>query len=204
MKAAPALFVALTLLGCAAPPKPQPPLPQYSERVILLPNRDGRKSAVIVKRPTGEQELSTPYQALDLTGPREQPAQLSAGEVQQRYGGVLGSQPARPVSFTLYFNSATTDLTPQSKTLLNDVRQKIKGFPAAQVSVIGHTDRVGGPEANDALSLKRAAAVRDMLVQIGIPRDAIEAVGRGERELLVPTPDGKPEERNRRVEIKLR
>ena len=204
MKAAATFFVALSLLGCAQPPKPPPALPQYSERVILLPNRDGRKSAVIVKRPTGEQELSTPYQALDLTGTREQPAQLSAGDVEQRYRGVLGAQPARPVSFTLYFNSATTDLTPQSRTLLNDVRQKIKGFPAAQVSVIGHTDRVGGPEANDALSLKRASVVRDMLIQIGIPRDAIDAVGRGERELLVPTPDGKPEERNRRVEIKLR
>lgn len=201
MKAAPALFVAISLLGCA---QPKPPAPQYSERVILLPNRDGRKSAVIVKRATGEQELSTPYQALELAGTKEQPAQLSAGDVERRYAGVLGSQPARPISFILYFNSATTDLTPQSKTLLNDVRHKIKGFPAAQVSVIGHTDRVGGPDANDALSLKRASAVRDMLVQIGIPREAIDAVGRGERELLVPTPDGKPEERNRRVEVKLR
>jgi len=204
VKAAAALFLSITLLGCAAPPPPPPPLPQYSERVILLPNRDGRQSAVIVKRPTGEQQLSTPYQALDLAGTKEQPAQLNAGDVERRYGGILQAQPARPVSFTLYFNSATTDLTPQSKALLNEVRQKIKGFPAAQVSVIGHTDRVGAPDSNDALSLKRAGAVRDMLVQIGIPREAIDAVGRGERELLVPTPDGKPEERNRRVEVKLR
>ena len=200
-----AAFLAAVLAACAQPPKPQPrPQPQYSERVILLPNRDGRPSAVIVKRATGEQELGTPYQALELASGKEQPAQSSAGEVEKRYGGVLAVQPARPFSYTLYFTTGTTELTPRSKSALNDVRQKIKGFPAAQVTVIGHTDRVGGSEANDALSLKRAAAVRDMLVQIGIPRDAIDVVGRGERELLVQTPDGKAEERNRRVEIKLR
>ena len=204
VKTAAALLVVVSVLGCAQPPKPQPKLPQYTERIILLPNRDGRQSAVIVKRPTGEQELSTPYQALELAGGKEQPAQLREGAVEQRYSGVRGSQPARPFSYTLYFISATTDLTPQSKAALNDVRQKIKGFPAAQVSVIGHTDRVGTPESNDALSLKRATAVRDMLIQIGIARDAIEAVGRGEREPLIQTPDGKAEERNRRVEIKLR
>ena len=196
-----AALVAIAIVGCAQPPAPKP---TYSERIILLPNRDGRQSAVIVKRATGEQELSTPYQALGLAQGKEQPGQLSQSEVEQRYGGVLGAQPARPFSYTLYFNSATTDLTPQSRTSLNEVRQKIKGFPAAQVTVIGHTDRVGTTESNDALSLKRAGAVREMLIQIGIPRDAIEVVGRGERELLVQTPDGRPEERNRRVEIKLR
>jgi outer membrane protein OmpA-like peptidoglycan-associated protein len=41
-------------------------------------------------------------------------------------------------------------------------------------------------------------------VRIGIPRDAIEVVGRGEREPVVQTADGVAEERNRRVEIKLR
>lgn len=202
MRASAAVLVALSILGCAQPPAP--PKPTYSERIILLPNRDGRQSAVIVKRATGEQELSTPYQALELAAGKQQPGQLDKGEVEQRYGGVLSAQPARPFSYTLYFNSATTDLTPQSRTSLNEVRQKIKGFPAAQVTVIGHTDRVGSPESNDALSFKRAGAVREMLIQIGIPRDAIEVVGRGERELLVQTPDGRAEERNRRVEIKLR
>jgi outer membrane protein OmpA-like peptidoglycan-associated protein len=201
MKAAVAALIALSILGCAQPPAPKP---RYSERVILLPNRDGRQSAVIVKRATGEQELSTPYQALELAQGKEQPGQLNKTDVEQRYGGVLNAQPARPFSYTLYFNSATTDLTPQSRASLNEVRQKIKGFPAAQVTVIGHTDRVGTPESNDALSLKRAGAVREMLIQIGIARDAIEVVGRGEREPLVATPDGRPEERNRRVEIKLR
>lgn len=202
--AAAALALMLVVAGCAQPPKPPPPKPQYTERITLLPNRDGRKSAVIVKRASGEQELAAPYQSLELAGNRQQREQVSEAEVTRRYGEVLKSQPARPLTFTLYFLTGGTALTPQSKVLLGEVREKIRGFPAAQVSVIGHTDRVGTPDANDALSLKRAGAVRDMLVEIGIPRAAIDVVGRGEREPIVQTPDGKAEERNRRVEVKLR
>jgi outer membrane protein OmpA-like peptidoglycan-associated protein len=194
---------ALTIFGCAEPPKPKPK-PVYSERIVLLPNKDGRDSAVIVKRATGDQRISTPYEAVELVGSKENRSELAQEEVEKRYGGVLEAQPARPFTYTLYFTTGTTELTAASRQSLNDVRSKIKGFPAAQVTVIGHTDRVGGSEANDALSLKRAAAIRDLLVRIGIPRDAIEVVGRGEREPVVQTADGVAEERNRRVEIKLR
>ena len=198
-------LLALALAGCAKPPpRPPPKPPQYSERIILLPSRDGRPSAVVVKRATGEQELSAPYQGLDLAGGNERPAAYSESEVSRRYGTLLGAQPARPVSFTLYFTTGTTELTPQSQAALAQVRERIKGFPAAQVTVVGHTDRVGTTDANDALSLKRAGAMRDILIGAGIPREAIEIVGRGEREPLVQTTDGKSEERNRRVEIKLR
>lgn len=194
------LLVVLAMAGCAQQPKP----PQYSERVILLPNRDGRSSAVVVKRATAEHELNAPYQGVELAGNKEQRALMSGQEVQQRYGGLLAVQPARPFTFLLFFNVRTTELTPQSKAALNDIKQKIASFPAAQVTVIGHADRVGSVEANDALSLKRAAAMRETLVQIGIPRQTIEIVGRGEREPTVQTSDGVAEERNRRVEVKLR
>jgi outer membrane protein OmpA-like peptidoglycan-associated protein len=206
MRAAAVALVAVAVAGCAKPPPPppKPKPPQYSERIILLPSRDGRPSAVGVKRATGDQELSTPYQGIELAGGKEQPAAYSEAEVKRRYGTLLDVQPARPVSFTLYFTTGTTELTPQSKAALAQVRERIKSFPAAQVTVVGHTDRVGTPESNDALSLKRAGAIREVLVGIGIARDAIEIVGRGERELLVQTADGKAEERNRRVEIKLR
>jgi outer membrane protein OmpA-like peptidoglycan-associated protein len=192
----------VALFGCAEPPKPKAPV--YHERIILLPNKDGRSSAVIVKRADGEQRIDTPYEAVDLVGGKEQRTELAQEEVEQRYGGILEAQPARPFTYTLYFTTGTAELTAHSRQELNDVRQRITSFPAAQVTVIGHTDRVGGVEANDALSLKRASAIRELLVKIGIPRDAIEVVGRGEREPVVQTADGVAEERNRRVEIKLR
>jgi outer membrane protein OmpA-like peptidoglycan-associated protein len=201
MRAAAALLVALIFGGCAQPPKSKD---TYSERVTLLPNRDGRPSAVIVKRSGVEERLEKPYESLALVEGRQQRAELAQNEVEKRYGEVLQAQPARPFTYTLFFNTGTTELTRQSRASLAEVRQKIGRFPAAQVSVTGHADRVGSFEHNDALSLKRAAVVRDLLIEIGIPRAAIEVVARGEREPLVATPDGVAEELNRRVEIKLR
>jgi outer membrane protein OmpA-like peptidoglycan-associated protein len=52
--------------------------------------------------------------------------------------------------------------------------------------------------------MRRALAVRELLMQLGVAPAAIEVSGRGEREPLVPTPDGVAEERNRRVEMNLR
>lgn len=200
MRAAWAITLAVALIGCAQPKKQD----SYSERIILLPNRDGRPSAVIVKRGGTEEQLATPYESLALRAGKQERAELAQNEVDQRYGEVLQAQPARPFTYTLFFNTGTTDLTTQSRVSLREVREKISSFPAAQVTVIGHADSVGTFEANDALSLRRAQTICDLLIEIGIPRAAIEVVARGERELLVPTPDGVAEERNRRVEIKLR
>jgi outer membrane protein OmpA-like peptidoglycan-associated protein len=58
--------------------------------------------------------------------------------------------------------------------------------------------------ANDALSLKRAKVVSQLLVDKGAVAARVEAVGRGKRELLVPTADEVDEPQNRRVEIVVR
>jgi outer membrane protein OmpA-like peptidoglycan-associated protein len=76
--------------------------------------------------------------------------------------------------------------------------------PVPDVLVVGHTDAVGGDQYNDALSRQRADVIRAGLIQNGIAPENILAVGRGKRELLVPTPDGVAEPRNRRVEIVVR
>jgi len=75
---------------------------------------------------------------------------------------------------------------------------------AAEISVIGHTDTFGSIQFNDKLSLQRARRVRQLLIARGIPSDSISIVGRGERELLIPTRDKVHEPRNRRVEINVR
>jgi outer membrane protein OmpA-like peptidoglycan-associated protein len=72
------------------------------------------------------------------------------------------------------------------------------------VLVVGHTDSVGSDQYNDALSRQRADVIRAGLIQNGIAPENILAVGRGKRELLVPTPDGVVEPRNSRVEIIVR
>lgn len=70
--------------------------------------------------------------------------------------------------------------------------------------MIGHTDRVGSVQFNDALSLRRAQKIRDDLVQLGVAAEQIQVAGRREREPLVATEDEIAEPRNRRVEISVR
>ena len=77
-------------------------------------------------------------------------------------------------------------------------------MPAPEVLVVGHADALGTDSLNDELSMQRARIVRAGLIYKGIDSTRVEAVGRGKRELLVPTRDGVAESRNRRVEIQVR
>jgi OOP family OmpA-OmpF porin len=80
----------------------------------------------------------------------------------------------------------------------------LKDLPAPELTVIGHADEVGSNALNDELSLKRATSVVALLGANGIDTARASIVGRGSREPLVPRQKGLPEERNRRVEIRLK
>ncbi len=108
------------------------------------------------------------------------------------------------MSLTLYFLEGRDEFTPDSKQLIQSVLAEIARRPAPEVIVIGHTDRLGTVQFNDALSLRRAERAREELVKAGVPADRIVIEGRGEREPLIPTPDEVAEPRNRRVEISIR
>lgn len=175
------------------------------DRVVLLPDADGRVGAVIVRSAGGEQLLDRPYAEADVSaGGAIAARSVDAADVQRRYGGTLAAQPRRPVSYTAYFVSGSDELTAESKPLLEQVKQEAAGRPAAEVTAIGHTDRVGKLEDNDALSKKRAEVVRGALMSVGIPAAQIEVAGRGEREPIVATADEVAEPHNRRVEINIR
>ncbi len=116
----------------------------------------------------------------------------------------LAAQPPKPVSFTLYFETNSVEVTPSSRPTLDALFAEVAKRPAVEVQVTGHTDRVGSDADNDRLSLQRAEAVRAMLIQRGIQASFLRAVGRGEREPLIPTPDEQAEPRNRRVEVIVR
>jgi outer membrane protein OmpA-like peptidoglycan-associated protein len=112
--------------------------------------------------------------------------------------------PGVPASFILYFLEGKDELTLESKVELDKVFGELKRRPLPDIVVIGHTDTVGGLDYNDKLSRARADRLREMLMELGIPGERLQAAGRGKRELLVPTDDNVSEARNRRVEINVR
>jgi outer membrane protein OmpA-like peptidoglycan-associated protein len=175
------------------------------DRAVLLPDTQGVSGALSVKSTKGETMLNQPYQAVDVyKDGRTEKKILDAEAVQQQFGRALSAQPPRPVSYTLYFVIGKDELTPESKSTMDQIKADLRQRPFPEITVIGHTDRVGGAAYNDALSLKRAESMRQLLVQAGISSELIAVAGRGSREMVVQTEEGVSESRNRRVEISVR
>lgn len=186
--------------------EPPPIVPQPLDRVVLLPDADGKVGAIKVLGASGERLLDTAYAGISVD-PKGvlTPITESASSVRMRYGSALDAQPPRPQSFVVYFLSGSAaELTAESRPVLEQLKSALATRPAPEITVIGHTDRVGKVEANDALSAKRAGTVRDYLIAAGIRVVAMDVAGRGEREPLVQTADEVAEPNNRRVEISVR
>jgi outer membrane protein OmpA-like peptidoglycan-associated protein len=105
------------------------------------------------------------------------------------------------LSGAVLFATGEHTLLPIAKEKLTDVAKAIQGQGFKKIIVEGHTDSVGSPANNEALSLRRAQEVRTYLISQGIPADKIEAQGHGQRRPVATndTPDGRAN--NRRVEL---
>ncbi|MEZ5662784.1 MAG: OmpA family protein [Burkholderiaceae bacterium] len=186
----------LLLIACA---------PATLEKVVLLPQSDGRPSAVEVRQGETSRVLDTPYQMTVLR--TDQPLvveKTTARDVAAEYPRLVNAPLLPPDRFVLNFLPGSSALTPESRAQLPQVLGKARERSGGEIVVVGHTDRQGATDANDRLSLQRAQAIRDLLLQQGFDPQLVEAVGRGEREPLVPTDDGVVEPRNRRADVIVR
>lgn len=195
-----ALATGCSSLRPAAPPK---------LRVVLLPQSDPtgqpRATAVEVKSGASALLLDKPFAMAERNEKGELTQRTaSIDEVQARYGDVLKIQPPSPETVTLRFQPGTSKLTPESEAELPKLIALARSRAGGEIVVVGHTDRQGTLEANDALSLKRAQSIAELLAAQGFSPELITARGRGERDPLVPTADDVPEPRNRRAEITVR
>lgn len=193
MRALAALALLPLLAACATP----------KGAVTLLPGEAGAKvGAMAVFDPKNGAELGSLTVENTQTALKGKFAAKPADPT--RYAALIDALPPPVAHFTLNFIEGTTDLTPDSQAELQKVFAEIARRPGAEVLITGHTDTVGSETDNDALSLRRAGDVRAALIAQGLSPAISRAVGRGERELLVPTPDNTAEPRNRRVEITVR
>ena len=174
-------------------------------RVVLLPQEGVPTAAVTVQARQGQVVLAQPYAVAEVASSGSvDTAQTDAQQVEKRYGQLLSVQPAAEQRFTLLFMPGGAQLTPESSAELADVLARATERPGGEVIIIGHTDRVGSVESNDTLSLQRAQAVRQLVIDRGFDPNRVEAVGRGEREPVVQTADEVEEPKNRRAEIVVR
>ena len=175
------------------------------ELIVLLPEEDGTRGSVAIGEGDRSAVLNAPLAAakIDARGRVRQEA-INQAEVERIFQAALAAQPPKSISFILYFEEGQTQVTAESRASLEALFAEVNRRQAVEVQITGHTDRVGSVADNDRLSLARAQAVWDMLGQLGLRSEFIRAVGRGEREPLVDTPDEQSEPRNRRVEVIVR
>ena len=183
----------LALAGCA------------HSSLVLLPDEDGRQGSVAILQPggSGETVVSQADTRTNLDG-RPSTRPLGARGLKPSEAALLAALPPAPKRFSLYFLEGTTEMTATSAGRLAEIREEVARRPGVEVQVTGHTDTVGNEAANDALSLRRAEEVLNFLASQGFSRNVMSAVGRGERELRVPTDDNVSSPVNRRVEVIVR
>jgi outer membrane protein OmpA-like peptidoglycan-associated protein len=174
--------------------------------VVLLPDpEDGTVGRIVVSNPEGSTELASARASTRVTITRAPRIRtLSESDVKRQFGEILATLPPPPRHFTLPFRFDSEALTEEGQRLVPDVLQAVKSYPVPEVVVIGHTDTTGTPQSNAELGLRRANAVRNLLIQAGLSPAAIDVRSHGEAELLVPTADSVFEPRNRRVEVTVR
>lgn len=106
-----------------------------------------------------------------------------------------------PINFTVYFDYDKSNLTPQANTLIQEAASRALENDIETVVVSGNTDTSGSSAYNQALSERRARAVRDGLVANGVSPDAIRMESYGETNLAKATADGVREPLNRRSDV---
>ena len=146
---------------------------------------------------------ATQPQQQAMTGPTPQLASPAFGNQPQvaAVTPTAAAAGAGPRAFTVFFEFDKAAISSDADRVLVQAAETAKAGVFTRIRATGHTDTVGIARYNMALSIRRANAVRDVLVREGIPATQIVVVGRGETQLLVPTPDNINEPRNRRVEI---
>ena len=208
-----AVLLCVGMAGCAcAPSVPAPERVQYiegrvasREQVTILPKEDGSIGGVVVRAEGVEVLLDKPYATatIETSGAVTQ-STYDPKLARQEFQSVLAALPQKPSQFLLYFLEGTDEMTPESEAEVGKIFEELAKRPSPEILVIGHTDAVGSMQFNDKLSLQRAEHVRDELIRRGIPAQDIRVEGRGKREPVITTANGKSEPLNRRVEINVR
>jgi outer membrane protein OmpA-like peptidoglycan-associated protein len=198
--------VAAGLQLACGPLRSRTPERKGQTTVVLLPESDGAVGRAVVSNSSGAVELGTSRASTRvMPGTAPEPVtEMSEADVRRLFGAALAAQPPAPAHFTLFFQFDSEELTDESRKLVSQVQRTLKGYPAPQVTVIGHTDTRGSATANVGLGLRRANVVRMHLIDAGLDAAAVNVTSHGEATPLVATEDEVAEPKNRRVDISVR
>jgi outer membrane protein OmpA-like peptidoglycan-associated protein len=101
----------------------------------------------------------------------------------------------------ILFDTGSAALKPEAVAQIEKVGDVLAKYSDDRIRVEGHTDAVGTRKSNEELSLRRADAVKHVLLGRGVKESQVTALGKGEEQPIADnkTADGKKQ--NRRVEV---
>lgn len=101
------------------------------------------------------------------------------------------------------FATGKAEIQPNFANTLSQLAGSFRTFPDSDLIVTGHTDSVGGYEANEVLSQRRAQSVAQFLKGNGVQSGRVEVIGAGSSQPVASNDTAEGRAQNRRVEIKL-
>jgi outer membrane protein OmpA-like peptidoglycan-associated protein len=175
--------------------------------VVLVPDAGGKVGQVEVTTKGGSTVLSQANESTEAGKAEQAPTeavQLSGEKVNDMFAATLAKEPMAPEHFRFYFATGSADLLAEASAELAKAKTAIDVRKSCDLSVIGHSDRVGDNELNRGISIKRAETVAQALTAAGVTKNCMDIRYYGENDPAVPTADNVDEPRNRRVEVEIR
>ena len=103
------------------------------------------------------------------------------------------------VTYGITFDSGKSTIKPESMAEISRIQKLMTENASLKFEVQGHCDSTGSAATNDKLSQERADAIVAKLVELGIAKDRLTAVGKGSREPIADNSTEEGKAKNRRV-----
>jgi peptidoglycan-associated lipoprotein len=110
---------------------------------------------------------------------------------------------AQAGSDLIYFETNQHDLTAQARGIVEGQARWLMSYPSLNVTIEGHADERGTREYNIALGDRRANAVRNYMVALGVESYRVNTISYGKEQPLVVGSDGSSWSQNRRARTRV-
>lgn len=151
-----------------------------------------------------QQEAAVSQQQSEMSQQQAREAEMRASQLETQLKELNAKKTERGLVITLgdvLFDTNKAQLKSGGSRSLQKLADFLKQYPQRKARIEGYTDSTGGADYNQALSERRANAVRTSLVDMGISNDRISTHGYGEDSPVATNDTASGRQLNRRVEI---